>query len=74
MKKMTKLVLNGIEYTVTDENAVSFAEHQNRTEEEKAQARQNLGAADAASIGDMDTALDRILAVQNALIGGGVCA
>lgn len=40
------------------------------TEEEKAQARENIGAASAESIGDIETALDSIMAIQNELIGG----
>lgn len=50
-------------------NAVLFAE-QTLTEEQKSQARENIGAADAASIGDIEAALDIILTMQNALIGG----
>lgn len=37
---------------------------------QKAQARKNIGAADAASVGDIETALDSIIAIQNELIGG----
>lgn len=43
---------------------------QNLTEEEKAQARQNIGAASADAVGDIETALDNIIAIQNSLIGG----
>ena len=39
--------------------------------EEQAQARENIGSASAESIGDIGTALDAILAIQNELIGGG---
>ena len=39
------------------------------TEEEKAIARANIGAASADTIGDIETALDTILAIQNELTG-----
>ena len=39
--------------------------------EEQAQARENIGAASAEVIGDIETALDGIIAVQERLIGGG---
>ena len=38
--------------------------------EEQAQARENIGAASAEVIGDIETALDGIIAVQESLIGG----
>lgn len=44
---------------------------QNLTKEQQAQARQNIGATSEEIIGDIDTALDSILAIQNELIGGG---
>lgn len=40
------------------------------TEDQKAQAQENIGAASAAQIGDIETALDAIIAIQNSLIGG----
>ena len=40
------------------------------TPEEQAQARANIGAASADVIGDIETALDAIIAIQNSLIGG----
>lgn len=40
------------------------------TAEEQAQARANIGAASAEAIGDIETALDEIIAIQNSLIGG----
>lgn len=39
--------------------------------EEQAQARENIGAASAEAIGDIETALDNIIAIQESLIGGG---
>ena len=39
-------------------------------EDEKALARENIGAASDSQIGDIETALDAILAIQNSLIGG----
>ena len=40
------------------------------TLEEQAQARANIGAASADDIGDISSALDSILAIQEELIGG----
>lgn len=39
--------------------------------EEQAQARQNIGAASAESIGDIESALDSIIAIQEELINNG---
>lgn len=50
-------------------NAVSY-EPQTVPPEEQAQARANMNAADAGVVGDIDAALDAILAIQNKLIGG----
>ena len=47
MKNVTKLVINGVEYTVTDSAAVAFLKEQALTEEQKALARQNIGATKA---------------------------
>ena len=41
------------------------------TEEEKAQARENIGAADVETIGDVESALDGITEMQNELIESG---
>ena len=41
------------------------------TEEQKAQVRENIGAASAESIGDIETALDTIIAIQEELINNG---
>ena len=41
------------------------------TEEEKAQARANIGAADAGVIGDISAAFDELHAYAQALINGG---
>ena len=43
---------------------------ENLSEEEKAVARANIGAASADAIGEVETALDSIIAIQNELIGG----
>lgn len=43
MKKMHTLTVNGNAYQVSDPEAVSFAAAQTLTEEQKAQAKQNLG-------------------------------
>mgnify|MGYP006945410677 CR=1 FL=1 len=50
-------------------NAVTY-EPQTVPPEKQAQARANMDAADAKVVGDMDAALDAILAIQEALMGG----
>ena len=50
------------------EGAVLYTE-QNLTTDQQAQARANIGATDAAVIGDIETALDSIIAMQNELLG-----
>lgn len=50
-------------------NAVTY-EPQTPTPEQQAQARANMNAADAEVVGDIDAALDAIIAIQNKLIGG----
>lgn len=50
-------------------NAVS-CETQSLTDEQKAQARSNIGAVDASVVGDIEIALDSIIAIQKELIGG----
>ena len=50
-------------------NAVTY-EPQIVPPEKQAQARANMNAADAEVVGDIDAALDAILAIQNKLIGG----
>lgn len=40
------------------------------TEEQKAQMREKIGAASAEAIGDIKSALDAIIAIQEELIGG----
>ena len=44
MSEMKTLIINGVWYTAKDGNAVSFCEKQNRTDKEKEQARENIGA------------------------------
>lgn len=50
-------------------NAVTY-EPQTVPPEKQAQARANMNAADAEVVGNIDAALDAILAIQNELIGG----
>lgn len=69
MRDMNRLTVNAESYRIRDEQAVSF-ELQSLTAEQMAQARANIGAAGAEAMGDVDAALDGILAIQNALIGG----
>lgn len=52
-----------------DISAVLFVE-QYLTPEQKAQARKNIGAASAEAVGDIESALDAIIAIQETLIGG----
>jgi hypothetical protein len=49
MEKMRTLTIGGISFDVTDDNAVTFTE-QTLTEEQKAQARENIGAATVADV------------------------
>jgi hypothetical protein len=44
---------------------------ENLTEEEKAIARANIGAASVEAIGDIESALDAIIEIQKSLVGGG---
>lgn len=50
-------------------NAVTHTP-QTLTEDQKTQARENIGAANAEVLGDVNSALDAILTIQNELIGG----
>ena len=50
-------------------NAVTY-EPQTVPPEKQAQARANMNAADAEVVGNIEAALDAILAIQNKLIGG----
>jgi hypothetical protein len=50
-------------------NAVTY-EPQTVPPEKQAQARANMNAADAEVVGNIEAALDAILAIQNELIGG----
>ena len=45
MSELKKLIINGQEYTITDGGAVAFDEPQTLTDEQKTQARKNIGAA-----------------------------
>lgn len=53
------------------EGAVLYNDWQDLTPEEQAQARENIGAADAETIGDISSALDELHAYAEALKGGG---
>lgn len=55
--------------TYVVEDAVLCTE-QTLADEQKAQARTNIGAASAEEIGNIDTALDEIIALQNSYING----
>ena len=59
---------NVVGTTIKPEKAIVKAT--NLTEEQKAQARENIGALSQEAIGDIETALDSIIAIQNELIGG----
>ena len=59
----------GVDYW-TEADKVEALTSTDLTEEQKAQARDNIGAADANVIGSIETALDSIIAIQNNLIGG----
>ena len=50
MSEMKTLVINGQTYQVTDSGAVAFNKEQLLTEEEKAKARENIGASAKASV------------------------
>lgn len=69
MAEMKILTVNGIEYEVTDGKAVRITA-QALTDDQQAQARANIGAAAAEDLGDIEGALDGILAIQVELIGG----
>lgn len=56
-------------FYLTPDTSVSYTS-QILTTQQQAQARDNIGAADAVSVGNIETALDSILAIQNQLIGG----
>ena len=69
MAEVKAITINGKTYTVEDSDSVSFGVDQNLTDDQKAQARANIGAASADVIGDIETALDAIIAIQEELIG-----
>jgi hypothetical protein len=50
-------------------NAILHTE-QTLTPEQQAQARANMNAADAEVVGNIEAALEAIIAIQNELIGG----
>lgn len=54
---------------LTAKDAVTY-EPQTVPPEKQAQARANMNAADAEVVGNIEAALDAILAIQNELIGG----
>ena len=61
--------IRGITVGTTIKPEKVLVKSENLTEEEKAIARANIGAASADTIGDIETALDAILVIQNELIG-----
>ena len=69
---------DGSDYVLTSEDKEDIArsipavlyEEQSLTDEQKTQARDNIGAASEAELGEISTILDSIIAIQNALIGG----
>lgn len=69
MAEVKKLVINGVEYEVTDPKAVR-TDAQVLEKAQQARARANIGAAAAEDLGDIEAALDGILAIQQALTGG----
>ncbi len=70
MAEVKTITINGKTYTVDDSDSVSFGVDQNLTDDQKTQARANIGAASADVIGDIEAALDAIIAIQEELIGG----
>ena len=69
MRDMNRLTVNGEDFRIADERAVCF-EEQTLTPEQKARARENIGAADQQQMGNLEAALDGILAIQAGLMGG----
>lgn len=74
--KLSDGTTQSADFTIPGDDAVLYTA-QTLTDEQKVQARENIGAADAeefsqlsAEIGDIDTALDNIIALQNSYIGG----
>ena len=66
-----KTVIDGITADkVSAWNSAVLYTVQTLTDAQKAQVRANIGAVDSATIGDIEAALDNILAMQNSLIGG----
>ena len=55
MKKMKTLTINNVAYDITDDGAIRFDSEQITTEQQKAQARENIGAA---SVDDILTVAD----------------
>ena len=69
MSEIKKIIINGAEYALCDQSAVVFDQAQALTDTQQAQARGNIGAASADSIGDIAAALDGIIAIQEELLG-----
>ena len=57
MSEIKKLKINGQEYTITDDGAVAFDKPQMLTEEQKQQARQNIGAEEASYYSSLSIAM-----------------
>lgn len=56
MKEIKRLVIDGETYIITDEGAVAFDAEQSLTEDQKAQARANIGVTEGDTAGLTDTA------------------
>lgn len=70
MSKVNRIIFNGTELDLQDDEAIRHTE-ESYTEDQKAQARENIDAAPAESIGDIESALDTIIAIQEELINNG---
>lgn len=70
MSELKKLIINGQEYTITDSGAVAFDEPQTLTDEQKAQARENIGANTLIVTVTDDTASHSTTEIYNAVQAG----
>ena len=70
MSELKKLIINGQEYTITDSGAVAFDEAQTLTDEQKAQARENIGANTLIVTVTDDTASHSTTEIYNAVQAG----
>ena len=58
--KMKTLTVNGVSYTVADPDSVSYTA-QDLTSQQKAQARENIGAADVDEMADLRRDYDGVI-------------